>query len=1569
MPSDSVMDFPSLLSRGYRPADLSRIVPKERPKDFLKKDHHNHEGGDHRGDKKEGSSNSDDRKAEHNFAALIGTTAGVSEDRFLSKLERDEKANRLVCQLVMKTPIYRKYLRRDDDENPKEEAAARLEWSTKMMGDNADLRSYAPKIKWVSPLASALSLSSPDIDNSAVHSTSTVTIEEITEDENTDGDDGNGNRKATDSDSDSSSSCINQEKSKDTAQVDKKSTDQTKKNKKEKNPFASSFHQVELMDWESNIDWQGFKEPSHNKSILASMNDNTGANKATPHPSSTSNASTTTIDATATDAMSLLEKRRNPFLENISFEKLISWTGDPDEALRKARSEPLILELGVAGRSVAKYVLPNHRPTPYAKSNEYQARLGLGDGKSKGARTNGAVRSTAELNRGTLHADKEELQRFVESRQIKRRQMAKDKTNRVKDAMGTLSLLGRGRGRTITSSLMGPGGTERTGRPARHVGASSHEHEYIEQLEMITNHTLVKNPSKIMLREYNRPKLPGTIVQTSLSWQFCIRYNGPSAADKQKKPETNSASSYHSMIMGTYAGAVSKTKLRTEADLTPTEGKLVFFEYCEERPPLQLTKAMASKIITYYRGDKSKCPVSAGGGDRPTRRKRQANNNAGLGAEKKAGADGANTNSVDKPPRLFGPNTETSITDWVGKAPKRSKDDRKNERENYNILPEGVTEILHQKAHGPFIGEIEEGQSVTGLISNLFVAPIFQHKPEPTDFLMIVGRNSGASVAGRAESLSVVLRDMPSSMYTVGQTEPRTRVYAPNTQGEKNFTGPLLSYQIAKVLTRSEMKDGHGLDFETLGHRTFPKLGSNGMRQRIKHVALYDKNTQIWTAKRIGQDDYPGVEALGKQLSPEGVVAWEVADSAKQRMNDLGIHQLYAGSHATASVGVTMFYLAGQMISIEKLANKVANLRDTFKSNKAVKPLQRKYYEEAANELEIMSNSLKQRHDVAKFIHEELQLAPWHVTGEFTDVHVKGDGSGMMKLTGLGDPSGIKQGFSFLRADDSKANKHAGPIGQTAEMKKITGTSDDLRKLTMKQMGNILKKHGMPQKQIDTLKRWDRVHVIRDISTMGASDGVGGGLERFARKEKINLNQQKKEYTDRIQVIWKSQIDALSSRPGDGRAEEDNGDAQSDGEEAAQQKKEAAAKDDSDDSDDDDFLKGLEQDLIVQSKANQLVAGQSGGDASLGQLHLATQDQAINNDARDLAAFQRQRNEERAAQEGMTSHSPTRSPGVGAPQVNRKVIRQRVTKTYPTGHSITVFKFIVKPEEVGQNLARMNREEYDPPKKSYVRPDYMPDEKQIGHAMFSDEDDFEFTTRGSRSQGTKRKVGGRRGRAAGRTKKKDLQFGKLKSKVTKEQRIKKRKREEDEMEVYSSFQRRQGTSNRKERGSIRDRRPHVIFANKLESIRGAAESRPSASAFHKPVSRRAYPTYYEMISHPMDMATIKSKIEKYEYRSAESLLKDFDLIKSNAIKFNGAAHSLAVEASAIYDMVKSMIESNKAELSHLEQAVADQMNTQPKKKSSSKKSSTTSAGAGDVSQLGSWSAADINLDDLSDDSD
>jgi transcription initiation factor TFIID subunit 1 len=533
-------------------------------------------------------------------------------------------------------------------------------------------------------------------------------------------------------------------------------------------------------------------------------------------------------------------------------------------------------------------------------------------------------------------------------------------------------------------------------------------------------------------------------------------------------------------MMGTHAGALSQERIRTEADLSPSEGMLVLFEYCEERPPIQLTAGMASRIINYFRGDRSRCPISAGGGDRPTRRKRGTE----AGADNKGATSSTKT---ERPSLLMGPNhaVHTSIIDWIGKPPKKQSREDRAEKASVNILPEGVTEILHPKMHGPFIGKIEEGTIQTGLISNLFAAPMFRHEPEETDFLMILRKKSTgpARQNSQSQSLGVVLRPLPSNVFVVGQTEPRQRVHAPNTKGEKDFAAHFISYQIAKALSRAETREGHGLRFDEISDSLFPNKGFQGgaLRQRIKQVAIYDKNTSIWTCKPLGFEDYPGVEVLGRRFTPESVAGYETANAAVRRLCDLGIHELFSASHTVASVGVAMVYLAGQVNATRELSRKMKKWLEACKTNR-LKLAQIKFYEKATAELDALWKQQRIIYEVAQFIYEELQLTPWNLTGEFIDVHKNAAGTGMMKLTGLGDPSGQGAGFSFIREVDSKPSKSFG-AGVNAQMQKITGTENDLRKLSMKQMASILRSYGMAQKQIDTLKRWDRVHVIRDLST------------------------------------------------------------------------------------------------------------------------------------------------------------------------------------------------------------------------------------------------------------------------------------------------------------------------------------------------------------------------------------------------------------------------------------------------------------------------------------------------------
>ena len=176
---------------------------------------------------------------------------------------------------------------------------------------------------------------------------------------------------------------------------------------------------------------------------------------------------------------------------------------------------------------------------------------------------------------------------------------------------------------------------------------------------------------------------------------------------------------------------------------------------------------------------------------------------AGAGGTR-GGPAGGPSDRAERPPRLLGPGryVPRSPADLIGIEAGRSKPSRpggpdgvetpakKSKERAIDVLPEGVTEILHNKVHGPFIGEVEDGQTQTGLISNLFAAPMYRHESDPTDFLMVLGqlretKTTGPLTADAMAGLGVALRPFPKNVFCVGQTQPRVKVFQPNTNDEK----------------------------------------------------------------------------------------------------------------------------------------------------------------------------------------------------------------------------------------------------------------------------------------------------------------------------------------------------------------------------------------------------------------------------------------------------------------------------------------------------------------------------------------------------------------------------------------------------------------------------------------------------------------------------------------------------------------------------------------------------------------------------------------------------------------
>lgn len=46
------------------------------------------------------------------------------------------------------------------------------------------------------------------------------------------------------------------------------------------------------------------------------------------------------------------------------------------------------------------------------------------------------------------------------------------------------------------------------------------------------------------------------------------------------------------------------------------------------------------------------------------------------------------------------------------------------------------------------------------------------------------------------------------------------------------------------------------------------------------------------------------------------------------------------------------------------------------------------------------------------------------------------------------------------------------------------------------------------------------------------------------------------------------------------------------------------------------------------------------------------------------------------------------------------------------------------------------------------------------------------------------------------------------------------------------------------------------------------------------------PDYYDVISKPMDLSTMMSKIDMHQYQTGKEFLEDVDLICSNALEYN-----------------------------------------------------------------------------------
>ena len=82
---------------------------------------------------------------------------------------------------------------------------------------------------------------------------------------------------------------------------------------------------------------------------------------------------------------------------------------------------------------------------------------------------------------------------------------------------------------------------------------------------------------------------------------------------------------------------------------------------------------------------------------------------------------------------------------------------------------------------------------------------------------------------------------------------------------------------------------------------------------------------------------------------------------------------------------------------------------------------------------------------------------------------------------------------------------------------------------------------------------------------------------------------------------------------------------------------------------------------------------------------------------------------------------------------------------------------------------------------------------------------------------------------------------------------------------------------------------------------------PGAFHFHSPVDYVALniPDYPQIITHPMDLGTIKEKLSTCKYNNCREFVNDMELVFSNCIKYNTEVSDFGVLAMKLRDEFKN----------------------------------------------------------------
>uniref|UniRef100_T1IVK3 Transcription initiation factor TFIID subunit 1 n=1 Tax=Strigamia maritima TaxID=126957 RepID=T1IVK3_STRMM len=367
----------------------------------------------------------------------------------------------------------------------------------------------------------------------------------------------------------------------------------------------------------------------------------------------------------------------------------------------------------------------------------------------------------------------------------------------------------------------------------------------------------------------------------------------------------------------------------------------------------------------------------------------------------------------------------------------------------------------------PFLGSFAPGQSLQTFENNLFRSPIYQHRTPETDFLVLRTRQC------------YFIREVEST-FTVGQLCPLYEVPGPNSKRATTFVRDFLQVYIYRLFWKNA-DNPRRIKMDDV-RKAFPAYSESSIRKRLKLCADF---------KRTGMDSnswvlrpgfrLPSEDEIRAMVSPEQCCAHYSMIAAQQRLKDAGYGEK------------TLF-----------------SLDDDNDEEMQVK------------------------------IDDEVKTAPWNTTRAFINAMKN---KCILQLNGVADPTGCGEGFSYVRIPNKPTKEE---VDAKPAKKLVTGTDADLRKLSLNNAKSLLKKFGASDAVVKKLTRWEVIAAVRQYSTQQAKSGEAG-LNKFARGNRFSIAENQQRYKEECQRIFDLQNKVLQSEEilstdDDSSSDEDNSD-------------------------------------------------------------------------------------------------------------------------------------------------------------------------------------------------------------------------------------------------------------------------------------------------------------------------------------------------------------------------------------------------------------------------------------------